>query len=110
MNNYIQPGNILDLTAPAGGVVSGVPVLIGALLVIAGVSAAEGKPFSGAVEGVFDVPAANSQAWVEGALVYWDDTAKRFTTTVGSNTKKGVAVAAKGSSAVVGRVKLIQTL
>jgi len=113
MNNYIQPGNILDFTAPSGGVVSGVPLLIGALVVVPGISADQGEVFSGAVEGVFDLPAAthaSTQAWTEGQLLYWDNTAKKFTITATDNTKKGVAAAAKASTAAVGRVKLIQTL
>lgn len=113
MKNFVQPGNVLDFTAPSGGVVSGIPLLIAAMIVIPAVNAAAGETFAGAVEGVFDVPAAtdaSTQAWTEGQLLYWDDTAKKFTVTATSNTKKGVAAAAKASTAATGRVKLIQTL
>lgn len=113
MKNYVGPGKIMDFTAPSGGVTAGTPLLIGALIVIPEVSAAENVRFAGAVEGVFDVPAAThatTQAWTEGQLLYWDDTAKTFTITATSNTKKGVAAEAKVSTAATGRVKLIQTL
>lgn len=112
-SNFVQPGKVMDFTAPAGGVVEGQVLLIGALLVVAQVTAAAGIRFSAAVEGVFDLPAAthaSSQAWTEGQLLYWDDTAKVFTITVGTNTKKAVAAEAKASTAAVGRLKLIQTL
>jgi predicted RecA/RadA family phage recombinase len=109
MNNFVQPGVTLDLVAPVGGVVSGKTVKIGGIVAVPGSSKAEGQPFSGTVEGVFDVDAKTAQAWTAGATVYWDDTAKVYTTTAGTNTKAGYAVADKDAAAAVGRVKLIPT-
>lgn len=106
MKNYVQPGEVLDLTAPSGGVTAGLAVKIGVCIAIAAVTAAEGETFAGAVTGVFDHAAATSQAWTEGALIYWDDTAKVFTTVATSNTKAGYAVAGKATAAAVGRVRL----
>ena len=99
MDNYIQPGDVIELTAPVGGVVSGTPYQIGELLVIATVTAAATYAFNGAVRGVFKITKAASQAWTEGALVYWDDTAKDFTTTAAANLLAGVAVAVVGGGA-----------
>lgn len=114
MKNFISEGRSLDFIAPAGGVVSGVPVIIGALLVIPSISAAEGVAFAGDIEGVFEVPAAThatTQAWANtGVLLYWDDVAKSFTLTSTSNTKRAVAAAPKVSTEAIGWVKLIQTL
>lgn len=104
--NFLQPGNKLDLTAPSGGVVSGTVYLIGTLLVVAQGTAAQGETFTGMVEGVFTLPKATGQAWTEGAKVYWDNTAKNFTTTSTSNTLAGVAAAAAGSSDTTGSVRL----
>lgn len=56
--NYVQDGNVLSLTAPAGGVVSGGIYAIGALVVVAGGNAAAGEPFQGHAAGVWNVPAA----------------------------------------------------
>lgn len=112
-SNFVQPGKVIDFTAPAGGVIEGQALLIGALIVVAQAAAAAGSIFAAATEGVFDVPAAthaSTQAWTEGQILYWDDTAKVFTITVGSNTKKAVAAAAKASTAAKGRVKLIQVI
>jgi predicted RecA/RadA family phage recombinase len=40
MKNWISEGRSLDLTAPAGGVVSGKPVKIGAYVVVPSTTAA----------------------------------------------------------------------
>lgn len=55
--NYIQDGNVLTLTAPAGGVTSGGLYAIGALVVVSLHDAAEGEPFAGKPNGVWSVPA-----------------------------------------------------
>jgi predicted RecA/RadA family phage recombinase len=110
MNNFKHKGLTLDLVAPAGGVVSGKTVKIGAIIAIPGASVPEGKPFAGTVEGVFDVDAKTAQAWSAGAVLHWDDTAKVYTTTATNNTKAAYAVADKDAAAAVGRVKLIPSL
>lgn len=113
MKNYVQDGIALDLIAPSGGVVSGLAYKIGSIIALAAVDAAEGETFAGYVEGVYDVVAAThatDQAWTEGLLIYWDDTAKAFTITATSNTKAGVAVAAKASTAAEGRLRLVPTI
>lgn len=56
--NYHQDGEVLDLIAPAGGVVSGQPVQIGTINAVALVDAAAGEIFAGKVTGVFWLPAA----------------------------------------------------
>ncbi len=99
MKTFVQPGESVEFTAPGGGVTSGVGVLIGDLLVIATVTAAAGARFNGLVEGVVSHAKAPSQAWVEGARVYWDNGNKRFTTSAGGNTAAGHAVVATGAGA-----------
>lgn len=97
--SYISTGDVLTLTAPSGGVVAGTGVLIGGMLVIPQETVAAGSPFSGYVTGVVSHAKAASQAWTEGALVYWDNTNKLFTTTGTANYRAGVAVVAVGSGA-----------
>lgn len=108
MKNFIQPGDVVTLIAPAGGVVSGGVYLIGGLLVVAATSAAQGAEFEGKTTGVFDVTKAASQAWTIGATVYWDDAAKAFTTTASGNKLAGSAIKAVGNGAgeTTGRVRL----
>ena len=105
MKNFVQPGESVEFTAPAGGVVSGVGVQIGELLVIATVTktpaqvTAGDDRFNGLVEGVITHAKAPSQAWAEGARVYWDEGNKRFTTSGSGNLPAGYAVAAVGGGA-----------
>lgn len=108
MQTYIQHGKALDLTAPVGGVTSGLPVLIGSLLVVPVTDADAGELFAGETTGVFSVVKPGSQAWAEGEKVYWDDTAKKFTTVDTDNYACGVAVEAVGAGAglTTGKVRL----
>jgi len=55
--NYVQDGEVLTLTAPAGGVVSGGAYAIGQLVVVAIEDAAAGAPFEGHACGVWRLPA-----------------------------------------------------
>lgn len=58
------------------------------------------------VEGTYACPKAPGQAWAQGANLYWDDTAKNFTTTVGSNTLAGKAESAALSADTTGAIRL----
>src|SRR5690606_37730575 len=104
--NYIQEGDVLDLVAPAGGVVTGKSYQIGALFVVALSTVAAGLRFSGAVEGVFLLDKTSAQAWTVGQKIYWDDTNHRCDTdsTVGQLIGAAVAVAANPSA--TGAVRL----
>lgn len=109
MKNFVQVGDVLDFTAPAGGVVSGLAYVIGVAFLIAASTAAEGERFAGVVEGVATLPKA-SGAVTEGALVYWDNTAKNVTTTASGNKKIGYAVNAQGADDTIVSVKLVPTI
>jgi predicted RecA/RadA family phage recombinase len=106
MKNYVKSGDVLTLTAPTGGVVSGTAYLIGTMLVIATTTAAATEVFEGRTVGVYDVPKVSAQAWTVGARIYWDDTAKLFTTVLTSNTLVGVAALAAANPSSTGRVRL----
>lgn len=106
MQNFIQPGDVLTLTAPAGGVVSGTAYKIGQLLVVAAITADAAAAFEGKTTGVFTLPKATAQAFAEGALVYWDNTAKKITTTALGNLLVGVAVAAALAADTTGLIRL----
>src|SRR3972149_1367633 len=73
MTTAIARGDLLTLTAPAGGGSSGKAYMIGSLLVIAAADAAVDEEFEGATVGVFDVPKPDQEAWTEGAKIYFDD-------------------------------------
>ncbi len=106
MENYVQPGEVLTLTAPSGGVVAGTPYKIGSLIVIALISVAQTLPFTALVRGVATVPKATGATWSEGQKLYWDDSAKNFTETNTSDTLAGVAVEAALTGATTGKIRL----
>lgn len=107
MNNYLKPGKTMTFTAPAGGVVSGTPALIGSLLVIPTNTAAAGAQFEGVAEGVFTLPKIAGVAWTEGQLLYHDTAANNIGTVVSATTRRvGVAAAAAQAGDVTGQVRL----
>lgn len=103
--NYLQKGDIVELTAPSGGVTSGAPVLVGALLVVPVADAAVGEKFSGQAVGVFEIAKATG-AVTEGAKLYWSNSNSNVTTTASGNTLVGVAVAAALSADATIAVRL----
>lgn len=107
MKNFVQPGYVISVTAPAN-VSAGAGVLVGSIFGVAVNTALSGAAVEIATRGVFDLTKAGSQAWTVGVRVYWDDTAKNCTTTAGTNKLIGVAAAAVGSGAgeTIGRVFL----
>ena len=103
--NWIQKGDVITCVAPAGGVVSGTPYLIGALIVVAMTSAAANANFEGAVNGVFkftkvqaDTPTALAKAYLKS-----DGT---VTTTASGNTLIGVFTKAYGNTDTTAEVRL----
>lgn len=106
MKNYLGVGDTVDLPAPTGGVISGVAYLIGALLAVANVTAAQGTVVAFSRKGMFTLPKATGQTWTAGALLYWDNTAKNFTTTASTNTRAGIALADAATGDTSGKVLL----
>jgi predicted RecA/RadA family phage recombinase len=106
MKTFIQEGESLEFTAPAGGVTAGTGVKIGDILVIAQTTAAAGATFVGRRIGVVEHAKLSAQAWTEGQQVNWDDTNKRFTTVTTGNFKAGVAAAVAANPSSTGKVVL----
>ncbi|WP_419808382.1 DUF2190 family protein [Sphingomonas sp.] len=106
MKNYVQLGD--NFTAPAPyNVASGAPALIGAVVGIASTDAASGEDCSFVRVGVFNpLPKATGQAWAIGVKLFFDNTARNFTTTAASNPVAGFAAAAAASSDTTGGVGL----
>ena len=103
-NNFVQPGHVLTLTAPAGGVTSGSGYVIGALFVVALGDAAAGEPFEGQCSGVWELPKTSAQAWTEGVAIYWNGTAA--TTASTDNDLIGHAAKAAANPSATGFVRL----
>lgn len=108
MKNSLSDGEVLTLTAPTGGVISGTFYKIGQLIVCAQVTAAQTEQFSAARIGAFSsVPKATGTAWVEGGLLYWNDTNKNFQTASASGTLAAVALDVAASGDTVGNIALL---
>lgn len=105
--NYVGPGDVVDLTAPGGGVTSGVGVLIGDLFVVPQVSADATETFAAATRGVFTLPKLTTAVIAEGALVYWDPTPGEVNVTATSQKCVGLAVEAAGNGVTSVKVLVI---
>jgi len=105
MNNFKQEGEVVTVAAPYT-VASGAGVLVGSLFGIATSAAASGADVEIKREGVFEHAKNSAEAWTVGAKVYWDNTAKVFTTTSTSNTLVGVAAVAASNPSALGTVLL----
>lgn len=108
MKNFIAEGATVTAPAPAAGTISGNAYLLGTLIGIASTTQPVGTPTAFSLVGVFEVPKVSAEAWTIGAAIYWDDTAKKFTSVVGTNTLAGNAWAAAANPSAVGRVRLKQ--
>jgi len=105
MKNFIQTGGVLTLTAP-GALAAGVGVKVGSIVGITTSAADSGAQVEVLLEGVVEVAKVSAQAWTQGVIIYWDDTAKLFTTTSTSNTLVGVATAAAANPSATGKLRL----
>ena len=106
MKNFVSPGQVVALTAPAGGVQSGQPLLIGSIFGVAVASAAEGSAVQLSSKGVFELPKATGQTWSEGGKIYWSSANSHLTTTATNNKLVGVAAAAAASTADIGLARI----
>lgn len=104
MNNEVQPGNVLTLTAPRA-LASGGGFIVGAIFAVATSAAANGANVEGKISGVFDLPKA-AGAITQGTKLYWDNAAFNVTTTSAGNTQIGVATQAAASGDPTARVLL----
>lgn len=105
MKNFSQPGEVVKFTAPYQRN-SGEGALVGAMFGVAVDTVANGVDGQFIVEGVHSLTKATGQTWTQGALIYWDNSAKNCTTTSTSNTRIGCAMQAQASGDTSGLVRL----
>ena len=101
MKNAIQDGKTITFT-PSSDVASGGAFLATVMIIVAIANVAANEPGEFVTEGVYELPKATADVVTVGAQLYWDNSAKKLTTTVGSNTPAGKAWAdaANGDDAV----------
>jgi predicted RecA/RadA family phage recombinase len=107
MNNYIQDGERIDITAPYA-VSTGGGCLVGTCLFgIAVDTYSSGSAGVIATEGVFDIAKATGVSFAAGARVYWDDTNKVCTTSgTGTSLEVARAITTAGTAATTVRAQL----
>jgi len=76
MKNFRHSGDSVELTAPAGGVLSGQGYVIGNRFVVATFSADAGQPFVGACQGVYRLAKDPAMATTDQQRAFWNDTTK----------------------------------
>jgi predicted RecA/RadA family phage recombinase len=106
MKTFRSPGEVLELIAPGGGVVSGTAYKHGSILVIATHDAAAAAKYNGLNEGVVEVNKVSAQAWTEGQQINYDSATKLFTTVTTGNFRAGVAIVAANNPSATGIIKL----
>ncbi len=107
-SNYVQPGDHVTLTAPYT-VAAGAAALVGGLLGIALNDVTSGAAGEFARTGIWDVAKVSAQAWAQGDRIYWDNSAKLFTTVDTGNTFAGIAMATAANPTSTGRLCLMPT-
>jgi predicted RecA/RadA family phage recombinase len=104
--NYIQPGDVIEITAGAT-ITSGQMVKVGAIVGVALNSATSGQTVRVRLKGVFNLPKAAGAITV-GALVYLVEANGNLSTTASGNTAVGHAVKAAASGDATVEVRLAQ--
>lgn len=102
---FVQPGEVIDYTAGAN-IASGQVVLMGARIGVALKAIANGETGPMQVTGVFNIAKLSTDNMAQGALLYWDNTNSRLTTTASGNTLAGFAAAAAGASTTSVNIKI----
>lgn len=85
--NFVQVGDIIEVTSPSGGTTSGVGYVIGSQLFgVALTTVASGSPVNVGVSGVWTLPKVTTVQYLAGARLWWDNTNKVVTATTGTDT------------------------
>jgi predicted RecA/RadA family phage recombinase len=106
MRNFIQPGNVITVEVPSGGVVSGQGLLAGSLFGVCATTETDGE-VELALTGVFALPATGPISAL--ADCFWDESEGEVVATdggAGTNKKIGVALLAVGEAATTGTIRL----
>ena len=102
---FVQPGEVIHYTAGAN-IASGQVVLMGARIGVALKAIANGETGPMQVTGVFNIAKLSTDNMAQGALLYWDNTNSRLTTTASGNTLAGFAAAAAAATTTSVNIKI----
>lgn len=103
MKTFLQNGETIGVTAPYA-LTSGAGCQVGSMFGVAVADAANGAAVQIKPQGCFTLDKTTGEAWTQGVILYWNNTTKKATTTVGTNKQIGYAVAAAIAGATTGPV------
>lgn len=103
---YVQPGRVLDYANGGTARASGDVLVVGTLVGVCLASIAANATGSVQIAGVFTLAKLSTDTPAQGALVYWDATNSRITTTSSGNTLAGKAFVASASGETTCQVLL----
>lgn len=107
MNNLIQEGDAIDITAPYAVSAGGACLVGTALFGVAVDTYSSGSAGVIRTKGVFDLTKTTGPSFAIGARVYWDNTNKYVTTSsTDAPLEVGIATTTAGTGATTARVKL----
>jgi predicted RecA/RadA family phage recombinase len=112
VNNFIQPGKTITLTA-TGAVAAGALVVVGSIVGVAAVAAAaSGDDYTVDLAGVFELPKITTDDIGVGDKLYYVSATANLTKTAGTGSKPlvGQAIKAAGNGATTVLCRLEQTL
>lgn len=107
--NYVNEDDVMTLTAPYDRL-SGQGALIGSLFGVAMVDVLSGQKAAFATEDNWMLTKLSTEAWTQGAKIYWDNTAKQCTLVSAGNTLIGCAGDVTVNPSTVGMVRLNGTV
>ena len=105
MKTFIQPGNIITVTA-AANIASGDGVLVGSIFGVAATDAVAGDEVEIGTVGVYELPKLSTAAIAQGDRVAWDDTAKKIALPGVGLYPVGIATESAGNGATTVKVRL----
>lgn len=111
--NHVRAGATITCVAPSGGVISGNLYIIGALIVIASVTVAEGEEFEGHTKECWTLPKVAADVVTVGAKAYYDAATGEVTVAADNGadtnfTPIGHFVSAAGNGDTEADVRLVQ--
>ena len=104
---FVQKGNVMDYTNGGTEAIAYLEVVpLVTRIGIAQEPIAVGATGSVGLDGVYQLPADSTAAFVAGDALYWDDTANKLTKTATDHTPAGFAFAAKATAGTTAAVRI----
>lgn len=104
--NFVEEGDVLNVTAGATAIASGAVLLLGARIAIALADIPPNATGAAATTGVWQIAKLGTDVVAQGADLYWDADDSRLTVTAAGNTKAGYAFVAAGNGVTTVNIKI----